>query len=107
MTPRISTGVVVRVSTSRAHNSWNSAMAAKNRPAGIHSCQWVGTTAKWMTEAPSEASAASRAAKRLSVFFTVLGATDSECQRHPRHWLHEATSEYERDSFVINYCHST
>jgi hypothetical protein len=76
MMPRASTGVVVRVSTSRAHNSWNSAMPAKNRPAGIHSCQCVGTTAKWMTEAPSEASAASRAASRLSVFFAVLGATE-------------------------------
>ena len=76
MMPRASTGVVVRVSTSRAHNSWNSAMPAKNRPAGIHSCQCVGTTAKWITEAPSEASAASRAANRLSVFFAVLGATE-------------------------------
>lgn len=107
MTPRISTGVVVRVSTSRAQKSWNSAIAAKNSPAGIHSCQWVGTTAKWMTEAPSEASAASRAAKRLSVFFAVLGATESECQRRTRHWLHEATSQYERDLFVINYCRPT
>lgn len=52
MMPRASTGVVVRRRTRKA------ARDAKNTPAGIHSCQWLPTTAKWMTEAPSEASAA-------------------------------------------------
>jgi hypothetical protein len=41
---------------------------------GIHSCQCVGTTARWITAAPSEAIAASRAASLLSVFFAALGA---------------------------------
>ena len=76
MMPAASTGVVVRVRTSRAQSSWKRAIDVKNTPAGIHSCQWVGTTAKWMTAAPSEASAASRAASLLSVFLAVLGATD-------------------------------
>jgi hypothetical protein len=40
-----------------------------------HACwQWFGTTAKWMTDAPSEASAASL----LSVFLAVLGPTEPE-----------------------------
>lgn len=73
--PTASTAVVVLANTTVAHPSWNIASDAKNSPAGIHSCQWFGTTAKWMTEAPSEASAASRAASLLSVFVAVLVAT--------------------------------
>ncbi|OBB58525.1 hypothetical protein A5757_16180 [Mycobacterium sp. 852013-51886_SCH5428379] len=76
MMPRASTGLVVRARTRRAQQSWKTARDAKNKPAGIHSCQWVGTTAKWITEAPNEASAASRAASLLSVFLAVLGATE-------------------------------
>ena len=76
MTPAARINLVVRVSTTRAQSTWNSAIKMKNKPAGIHSCQWVGTTAKWMTEAPNEASAASRAASLLSVFLAVLGATE-------------------------------
>jgi hypothetical protein len=76
MMPAASTGVVVRVRTRRAHSNWKDASEAKNTPAGIHSCQWFGTTAKWMTDAPSEASAARRAASLLSVFLAVLGATE-------------------------------
>ena len=60
--------------TTRAQISWSSAIETKNSPDGIHSCQCVGTTAKWITAAPSEAIAARRAASLLSVFFAALGA---------------------------------
>ena len=61
-----------------AQISWSSAIETKNSPDSIHSCQCVGTTAKWITAAPSEAIAARRAASLLSVFFAALGAISSD-----------------------------
>jgi len=58
-----------------AQISWNSAIETKNSPDGIHSFQCVGTTAKWITAAPSEAVAARRAASLLSDFVAALGDT--------------------------------
>lgn len=74
MIPAASTDVVVRATTNRAQISWKSAIETKNKPDGIHSCQCVGTTAKWMMAAPNEATAARRAANLLSVL-VALGAT--------------------------------
>ena len=75
MIPAASTDVVIRARTSRAQISWNSAIDTKNRPDGNHSCQCVGTTAKWTIAAPKEASAASFRASLLSVLVAALGAT--------------------------------
>jgi hypothetical protein len=75
MIPAASTDVAVRARTNRAQISWNSAIERKNMPDGIHSCQCVGTTAKWTIAAPSEAIAASFTASLLSVLVAALGAT--------------------------------
>lgn len=66
--PAASTRVPGRDQATYAHRSWNVARAAKNTPDGNQSRQCIGTTAKWITAAPSEATAAQRAARRLSVF---------------------------------------
>ncbi|GLP78263.1 hypothetical protein TUM20983_53730 [Mycobacterium antarcticum] len=73
--PAASTGVVGLASTIRAQINWNTAIETKNSPEGSHSCQCVGTTAKWMTPAPREAIAARRPASLLSDLVARLDGT--------------------------------
>lgn len=55
--------------------SWNTAIEAKKTPDGTQSVQCIGITAKWITAAPIEATAAHRAASRLSVFVVCWDTT--------------------------------
>ncbi|EHB55257.1 OmpA/MotB domain protein [Mycolicibacterium rhodesiae JS60] len=77
MTPTASSNRVDFDHATNPHINWNTAIEAKNTPDGSQSFQCIGTTAKWMTAAPIEATAAQRAASRLSVFLTSLTSTAS------------------------------
>ncbi|BBZ66630.1 hypothetical protein MINS_20590 [Mycolicibacterium insubricum] len=74
--PADSTKAPGRDHAKKAQTSWNVANAAKKTPEGNQSRQCIGVTAKWMTAAPKEATAAHRAASRLSVLVTSLAPTD-------------------------------
>lgn len=79
--PAARTQVPGRDHAKKAQISWNVASAAKNTPDGNQSRQCIGTTATWITAAPSEATAAQRAARRLSVFVVSLAAIASTITR--------------------------
>jgi len=81
--PAARTKVPGRDQATKAQISWNMASAAKKTPDGNQSPQCIGVTAKWITAAPSEATAAQRAASRLSVFDASLVATSSTITQPP------------------------
>ncbi len=83
--PAASTRAPGRNQATTAHSSWKIASAAKNNPDGNQSRQCIGVTAKWITAAPSEATAAQRAARRLSVFVISLGDTSTTVTQLPIH----------------------
>jgi hypothetical protein len=70
--PAPRSGVPGRAHAANAQITWKTATEAKNKPAGIQSRQCDGMTARWITAAPIDAIAASRAASALSVPVSAL-----------------------------------
>lgn len=80
--PAANSSRVGRDQARNPHASWKTAIDAKNTPEGTQSFQCMGATAKWMTAAPIDATAAHRAASRSSVFLASFAATPSTLTQH-------------------------